>query len=55
MEGIFEDLGVKNIVLPAAEETRSLWMNRFGFNVMPQEEVGSQNFSSCLFLAVGSI
>lgn len=38
MERLFEDLGVKNILLPAAEETRSLWMNKFGFSEMPQEE-----------------
>lgn len=42
MERLFEDLGVKNILLPSAEETRSLWMTKFGFSEMPQEEVGAQ-------------
>ncbi|KNA24549.1 hypothetical protein SOVF_014680 [Spinacia oleracea] len=39
MERLFEDLGVKNILLPSAEETRSLWMTKFGFSEMPQEEL----------------
>ncbi|KAL2937478.1 Increased DNA methylation 1, partial [Bienertia sinuspersici] len=39
MERFFEELGVKNIVLPAAEETGSLWMNKFGFSVMLQEKL----------------
>ncbi|XP_021729860.1 uncharacterized protein LOC110696835 [Chenopodium quinoa] len=38
MESLFKDLGVQRILLPAAEETRSLWVNKFGFIEMPQEE-----------------
>lgn len=39
METLFEELGVKKILLPAAEETTSLWMNKFGFNEIPKVEV----------------
>ncbi|XP_057526493.1 uncharacterized protein LOC130805725 [Amaranthus tricolor] len=38
METLFEELGVKKILLPAAEETTSLWMNKFGFNEIPKVE-----------------
>ncbi|KAH9609213.1 hypothetical protein KSS87_000473 [Heliosperma pusillum] len=38
LESFIKALGVKNLLLPAAEETRSLWINKFRFNVMPHEE-----------------
>ncbi|XP_022944249.1 uncharacterized protein LOC111448757 [Cucurbita moschata] len=32
-------LNVKNLVLPAADEAESLWINKFGFSKSPPEEV----------------
>lgn len=32
-------LNVKNLVLPAADEAESLWINKFGFSKLPPEEV----------------
>ncbi|KAK9676927.1 hypothetical protein RND81_11G110400 [Saponaria officinalis] len=37
IEKFFENVGVRNLFLPAAEETRSMWINKFGFNVLPPE------------------
>lgn len=30
---------MKNLVLPAADEAESLWINKFGFSKLPPEEV----------------
>lgn len=38
IETLLRHMEVKNILLPAAEEARSLWLNRFGFSVMRQKE-----------------
>ena len=32
---------MKNLVLPAADEAESLWINKFGFSKSPPEEVHS--------------
>ncbi|KAL9247563.1 hypothetical protein vseg_020981 [Gypsophila vaccaria] len=39
LERSLKDLGVKNLLIPSAEETKSLWINRFGFNMIPREEL----------------
>ncbi|GMH30179.1 hypothetical protein Nepgr_032022 [Nepenthes gracilis] len=41
IEQLFAILEVKNIVLPAAEEAKSIWTDRFGFKKMTPDEVCS--------------
>ncbi|XP_074290074.1 increased DNA methylation 1-like isoform X2 [Silene latifolia] len=57
LESFIKALGVKNLLLPAADETRSLWINKFGFSVMPHEELNElirlyplMNFDGTLML-----
>ncbi|GMH12150.1 hypothetical protein Nepgr_013991 [Nepenthes gracilis] len=38
IENLLCNLDVKNLLLPAAEEARTLWTDKFGFSVIPQEE-----------------
>ncbi|KAI4368738.1 hypothetical protein MLD38_017259 [Melastoma candidum] len=38
IEGLLGSLNVKDLVLPAAEEAESIWINRFGFGKMAKEE-----------------
>ncbi|CAI0398054.1 unnamed protein product [Linum tenue] len=39
LEKLLGSLHVKNFILPAAEEAESIWMNKFGFTKMTQDEV----------------
>lgn len=41
IERLLGHLDVKNILLPAAEEVTSMWTNRFGFKVIPKEELNN--------------
>ncbi|GAB2274686.1 hypothetical protein Dimus_009456 [Dionaea muscipula] len=38
IESLLRDLEVKTLLLPAAEEARSLWTNKFGFSEIQQNE-----------------
>ncbi|KAI4373565.1 hypothetical protein MLD38_011679 [Melastoma candidum] len=38
IEGLLHSLNVKDLVLPAAEEAESIWINRFGFGKVEKEE-----------------
>ncbi|KAL9244423.1 hypothetical protein vseg_018200 [Gypsophila vaccaria] len=37
IEKFLKGLGVKNLFLPAAEDTRSMWRSKYGFEDMPEE------------------
>lgn len=39
IERLLGFLNVENLVLPAAEEAESLWINKFGFTNMSEEQV----------------
>ncbi|KAI4383773.1 hypothetical protein MLD38_009573 [Melastoma candidum] len=39
IEGLLCRLDIKDLVLPAAEEAKSIWINRFGFGKIEEEEV----------------
>ncbi|CAL1404142.1 unnamed protein product [Linum trigynum] len=39
LEKLLGSLNVKNFILPAAEEAESIWINKFGFTKMNQDEV----------------
>ncbi|GMH10141.1 hypothetical protein Nepgr_011982 [Nepenthes gracilis] len=39
IEGFLSSLNVENLVLPAAEEAKSIWTNKFGFRTMNQEQL----------------
>lgn len=40
IESFLASLGVRHIVLPAAEEAESIWTNKFGFTKISTDQVG---------------
>ncbi|ESQ51267.1 hypothetical protein EUTSA_v10016165mg [Eutrema salsugineum] len=51
IENLLGSLNVKHIVLPAADEAKSIWTDKFGFTKMTQEEVNEyrKDFSVMVF------
>jgi hypothetical protein len=48
-------LKIKHFMLPAAHEAESIWMNKFGFSRIPQEEVCYPTLPVILsFIVLGS-
>jgi hypothetical protein len=39
MERMLISLKIKHFMLPAAHEAEAIWMNKFGFSRIPQEQV----------------
>lgn len=41
IEELLSSLGVKTLVLPAAEEAEAIWTNKLGFQKMSEERVSA--------------
>ncbi|CAK8535317.1 unnamed protein product [Lathyrus sativus] len=41
IERLLGSLGVKNLVLPAADEAKSIWTNKFGFKKLEHDEINN--------------